>query len=271
VVIWHHGGVTSPNGRTRSAEWGETLARAGYVVVHPSRVDAPDVAPLRSECADNGITDPAQCATWYGWQRNGPLLTSFLIDRLHELPRLAPVLRNRLDASRIVVAGHSGGSGVALAVAGGSQRFVPTGPVYDQEDTRPLAFLLSAPQGPAYAGFGSGFDEERSFVDVDRPLLLITGMGDETGEPVPTRLTAWITSRPGNKTLVWDTDPRAVHETMDIDRCDTPLRADHCRWIASAGVAWLDAVVRNRREAQTWLASESLETLTGAAIELNRR
>jgi dienelactone hydrolase len=271
VVIWHHGGVTSPIGRTRSAEWGERLARAGYVVIHPSRVDAPDATPFLPECAANGITDPVLCASFYGFHRNGPQITSFLIDRLRTLENLAPVLRNRLDATRIVVAGHSGGTGAVLANAGASQQWVPGGPVYEQTDPRPIAFLASAPQGPAYAGFGSGFDEERSFVDIDRPLLMITGMGDVTGEPVPTRLTAWITSLPGNKALLWDTDPHAVHETMDTDKCDTAVRADHCRWIGSAGVAWLDAVVRGRQEARSWLASDQLATLTRGAIELHAR
>jgi hypothetical protein len=38
VVIWNHGGAPSPNGKTRSDEWGNTLAAAGYVVIHPSRL-----------------------------------------------------------------------------------------------------------------------------------------------------------------------------------------------------------------------------------------
>jgi hypothetical protein len=144
-------------------------------------------------------------------------------------------------------------------------------PSHGEADPRPIAFLAAAPQGPAYAGFRSGFDEERGFVDIERPLLLITGKGDETGEPVPTRLTAWITSQPGRKSLVWDTDPEAVHGTMNRAQCETPVQADHCDWLASAGVAWLDAVVRNRREAQEWLDSDALATLTQGAIELHDR
>jgi hypothetical protein len=63
----------------------------------------------------------------------------------------------------------------------------------------------------------------------------------------------------------------AVHETMDVDKCDTPLRADHCRWIASTGLAFLDALVRERDEAKEWLRSNALEVLSGGAIELHRR
>jgi predicted dienelactone hydrolase len=252
-------------------EWGETLARAGYVVIHPARVEAPDPSPYLAECAAIGVSDPALCAGWYGYHRNGPLITGVVIDQLPEIEGLVPELRDRLDAGKIVVAGHSGGTGAVFANAGGRQQFVPGGPVYREEDPRPIAFLAASPQGPAYAGFRTGFDEKRGFVGIERPLLLITGMGDETDEPVPTRLTAWITSQPGQKTLVWDTDPEAVHETMDIDRCDTPVRADHCEWLAAAGLAWLDAVVRDRREAWDWLAEDALATLTGGAIELHER
>jgi hypothetical protein len=271
IVIWHHGGLTSANGRTRSAEWGEALARAGYVVIHPSRMTPADVTPYLRECAANGFPAPAQCAEWLGVHRWGAETTSLVIDRLRELERRSPALRNRLDPSRVVVAGHSAGTTTVLATAGASQQWVDGGPVYDREDRRPIAFLASAPQGPLYAGFNSGFDEERSFVDIDRPLMLITGMGDETGEPVPTRLTSWITSRPGNKLLLWDTDPHAVHETMDIDKCDTPVREAHCRWIESAGLAYLDAVARNRAAAMEWLASDAFAIATAGAIELHRR
>ena len=270
VVIWNHGGDPSEIGMNRSAEWGETLARAGYVVIHPSRVLPDDVTPLLPECQANGFPDPAECALWIASMRYGPQTTSFIIDRLAEVVDSAPS-QARLDTTKIVVAGHSAGTTTVLANAGASQQWVEGGPIFNEEDERPIAFMATAPQGPTYAGYRSGFDEERSFLGIERPFLFVTGMGDKTGEPVPTRLTAWITSEPGNKALVWDTDAEAVHETMDIDKCDTPLRADHCAWIASAGVAYLDAVVRRRAEAIQWLASDAFESATGGAIELNRR
>jgi hypothetical protein len=101
--------------------------------------------------------------------------------------------------------------------------------------------------------------------------MFVTGVGDETGEPPEARVSAWLTSAPGDKTLLWDTVAEAVHETMDIDRCDTPGRADHCAWIGSAGLAFLDAMVRQRPEAEEWLRSGALEVLSAGAIELHRR
>ena len=102
--------------------------------------------------------------------------------------------------------------------------------------------------------------------------MFITGVGDETGEPPESRTAAWLTAQgTGDLYLSWDTDRRAVHETMDIDKCDTATRSDHCRWIGSAGLAFLDATVRLRPEAQHWLDSDAYRVLTGGAIELHNR
>jgi hypothetical protein len=63
----------------------------------------------------------------------------------------------------------------------------------------------------------------------------------------------------------------AVHETMDFDKCNTAVRADHCNWIGSAGLGFLDAVVRQRPEAQAWMRSNVLEVLSSGASEIHRR
>ena len=270
VVIWNHGGDPSPRGNTRSEEWGTTLAAAGYIVIHPSRVPVEDIKGFRTECKANGFKPPEECAFWLAQMRFGPQTVHFLIDHLTDVQASNPALGGMFDMSRLVVAGHSAGTTSVLAAAGASQQWLEGGPIYSERDSRPIAFLASGPQGPLYAGFNSGF-QSNSFVEVDRPFMFITGVGDETGEPSETRTTGWLTSASGNKVLSWDTDPRAVHETMDIHKCDTDVQESHCRWIASAGVAFLDAVVRGRPEAQDWMASNALNVLSRGAIEIHRR
>jgi hypothetical protein len=269
VVIWNHGGAPSVNGRLRSDEWGEALARAGYVVIHPSRTVPTDLAPLRAECTASGFDTPEECGFWIANMRYGPQNTAFLLRQLGAIEAADPALAGHLDPSRVVVAGHSAGSTTVLANAGAAQRW--EGPTFHETTPEPIAFLATGPQGPTYAGFSSGFADASSFAAIDRPFLFVTGMGDLTGEPVPTRVTAWLTAPAGQKTLLWDTKAEAVHETMDVNKCDTALRADHCRWIASAGVAYLDAVVRHRGAAQKWLSSTSLGTASGGALELHTR
>lgn len=283
VVIWNHGGAPSSNGATRSVEWGERLARAGYVVIHPSRTPIPDHRPYEAECASNGFLTPDECIYWISQFRFGPQNTHFLIDHLADVELQARLRRGMLDASRIVVAGHSAGSATVLANAGAWQQWVSSGPVYDERDDAPIAFLATGVQGSMYAGFHSGFQSPgpdpligaHSFAGIERPFMFITGVGDETGEPSEARVGAWLTSQGGNKLLLWDTDPGARHETMDTDLCegrrDPVVPEGHCEWIGSAGLAYLDAVVRGQPRALAWVQSGAIEVLSGGSIELHRR
>jgi hypothetical protein len=148
-------------------------------------------------------------------------------------------------------------------------RSIP-GPIYRERIDGIVAFMGSGMQGPMYAGFKSGF-QPGSFYDIDRPLLVITGKGDESGEPSESRTSSWLTSEPGSKYLSWDIEIEAEHETMNVNTCGSPLQSNHCRWITSLGIAYVDAFVRQRPEAIAWLASDSYSTLTGGAIELHRR
>ena len=170
-----------------------------------------------------------------------------------------------------MVGGHSAGSTAPLANAGAWQQW-ETGTVpIDERVDEPVAFMATGVQGPMYAGFPTGFQPD-SFAGIDRPFLSITGVGDETGEPPETRVTNWLTSvGAGDKVLSWDTEPRAVHETMNIRKCDTEVRAAHCDWIADIGIAFLDAAVQHRPEARDWLDSDAVDVLTGGAIEIHRR
>jgi hypothetical protein len=151
--------------------------------------------------------------------------------------------------------------------------------VHRDRDDRPIAFIATGPHGPDYGSFRDGFRED-SFNEIDsRPFLWISGRGDETGrvgetnhEPSEARTAGWLTSTRGNKYLSWDNDPVAVHETMDIDKCNqNPVQQAHCEAFAMLGVAFLDAVVRQRREAIDYLASPDYDVLSGGVIELHRR
>jgi pimeloyl-ACP methyl ester carboxylesterase len=248
------------------------------VVIHPSRVLIADATPFEAECRVNGFDTPEECAHWVSQFRYGPLTTTFLINGLSQLMADIPALRGRLDVAKIVVGGHSAGSTAPLVNAGAWQQWLQTSPKYFTIDARPIAFIASGTQGPMYAGFRSGFqaapfdgNKRSSYAGIGRPFLFITGVGDETQEPPESRVTAWLSSLRGGKVLSWDLSPEALHETMDIHRCDTTLRARHCAWIESAGVAFVDAVVRERPEAREWLASEAYEVLTEGAIELHTR
>ncbi len=287
VVIWHHGGDPREDGKNDSVDWGNLLARAGYVVIHPSRVlpDSPLAPDEVDACADSGFgTDESSCQYWLANYRYGAVTTEFLIRRLDDLEAADPALTGLFDHDTIAVAGFSAGTTSVHVNAGAWQQWDAGSQRYHEPVRGPVAFFAAGPQGPEYAGFNSGFQsrdgdaedgtgwDEHSWVGIERPYMFVTGVGDETNEPPESRVAGFLTSVGNdNKFLLWDTEPTAVHNTMNINKCDTDIRADHCEWIASAGLAYFDLTLRGRREARRWLASDALDILTADAIELYRR
>jgi hypothetical protein len=246
------------------------LAAAGYVVIHPSRMPILNATPFLPECALNGMTDPAVCAEWIAQSRYGPQTTHFLIDRLAVIDAAIPA---GLDRDRIVVAGHSAGTITVLANAGATQQWVMGGPVYNEVDSRPMAFFGTGPQGPMYAAFlVAGFPEGENYKPIDRPFGFVSGHGDRNGNDPASRTAGWLFAMQGHKYLSWDTSPEAHHETMNIHDCTGLVRANHCRWIEAFGLAFFDALVRQRPQAIAWLADpDAYSVLTGGAIESHRR
>lgn len=286
VVIWNHGGEPRPEGRLGSSEWSTAMAQAGYVVIHPSRNPITDPLPFETQCTDNGADPGVGCIGWVSHSLYGPQNTDFIIDNFATIQALRPALSGRLNANKVVVAGWSAGTTVALANAGAWRQFDPAGPVHDQKSTRPIGFMAVAPFGPDYGGFyyslaaNFGGFQSLSFDDIDeRPFLFITGKGDygPTFEPdsqlvkSEARTTGWMRATPGSKYLAWDTRIQATHGTVNISDCGTVLKAAHCAAITSLGIAYLDMVTRGRPAATSWLASDAFETLIGNEIELNRR
>ncbi len=269
AIIWNHGGDPSEDGRRRSMDWGQTLAAAGYVAIHPSRIPVPRPAQFRRQCKKNGFRSVRECERWIAQARVGPMNVRYIID---DLSIIETTIGVNIDASKIAVAGHSAGTIAVFSNAGAWQRWKPNGPIYSERDDRPVAFFATGPQGTMYANYLlAGFQSGDSFEPIDRPLALVTGVGDRTGEPPESRITAWLKSMQGNKYLSYDTNPAAVHETMNINVCDSDIQNLHCTWIASFGLAYFDAVLRERREAITWLQSDAYQILTNGEIELHRR
>lgn len=280
VIIWHHGGDPDPPGsaspgRERSAEWGKALARAGYVVVHVSRVQV--TAPTQfdiAECRRNGfipasgqpsLAQAQGCIKWLSQFRYGPQNTQFVLDRLPLLP--APIAR-MFDLSRVAVAGHSAGSAAVQANAGAWQQWGSHR--YSERVEGVRAFMGSGMQGPTYAGFGNGFQHD-SYYGIDRPMLTITGRGDYTGEPSASKASSFLMSARNDKFLSWATALEALHETMNINTCGGPIRTWHCRWFEPLGIAFMDAYLRDRPEALEWLASDAYTRLTLGTVDLSRR
>ena len=263
VVVWSHGGgprKTAAPGM--NWEWGVTLARAGYVVVHPAHVPG-DQAAL---CEKLGVTDPQQCRaindmTWYRATDARAVL-----DALPEVAAAFPELRGRLDLDRVAYAGHSFGAFTTMTVAGARVDYAPGHMDVSWKHSLPRAFIALSPQGPDRFGFHDG-----SWRDLDRPMLTASGRGDTTGRPplgeqAADRRIPFRRMPPGDKYELWLHSEDAIHRTFSLS--DKGPGSRFSQPIAMTAVAFLDAHVLDHRPARRWLASSNVVVLAGGEAEL---
>lgn len=274
VVFWHHGGGTNPLQPASTYPFGsirraQSLAAAGYIVIQIGRVPRVNLtAADLAFCAASAVPD---CGSYIGWHRDGALNTAYVAAQLPGLlVGQMPGFTGIVDASRIAIGGWSGGSSVALNHAGADKRVQPAVPVPGT-----LAYVLDAPVGTVESGYNSSFDKDAFHALGAIPALFTTGRGDEQpppdDQPAEARTAAWLGASAGGKLLSWDTLDEVGHAQMDLNECLTPVQQQHCRWMQSLAVAFLDAKVRALPNAVRWLASPAYVTLTGGVIELHRR
>lgn len=273
VIIYNHGGGPTATGHTRvnSQAWPIVWAKAGYIVISPSR--APQPTPNAGElaiCAAHTVGPPS-CPNFLGHTIYGPANTDFLIGRLSALQAAIPALNGLVRSDKVIVAGWSGGSTVPMGNAGATRQMNTTTPVLSQKSTKPIGFFGIATMGPDYAGYDAGY-QSTSYDTIDgRPFFFVTGRGDTNGKPSEPRTTAWLRSRPGGKFLSYARSLLVTHGTVNLSDCGTTLRKTHCAWMTSAGLAFVDAVAKGRPTAKAWIASDAYEVLTDGAIEFHDR
>jgi hypothetical protein len=196
-----------------------------------------------------------------------------------------------VDASRIAYAGHSAGAGSTMMVAGAARRYRNTTEDLLVMDPRPVAFLSCSPQGPDDAGFTtSSFTRERCEElaapdDRDgcftRPHLVLTSRGDGGDDEGENRRLSFDLAPDGDRYLGYIAEQAAQHTTFNYETegcerysrenalgSDFPERCNTYRlWQRSAALAFLDATLRDSAEAQTYLESDNMSVLSGAALE----
>lgn len=265
VVVWVHGGDADVNGRLGSREWSETLAQAGYVVVHPSILPR-DAAGRNALWAEFGLLpDQAVACTFNPVFVDRPRDTSAVIDALPALASQFPALAGRLDLARVVVAGHSFGAFTARAVAGARLDLCPSGtgapvdwPYRDVRftDPRPIAFLALSPQGPGRLAFF-----EDSFGVLTRPEFMATGRGDVTPAETPAdRLRSFQLIAPRGKYLLYIDDDRATHATFNLNE---PLAPEFDPWLQSHVLAFLGAEVCGDPASAAYLFDGAIDAVSG--------
>ncbi|MEM0964357.1 MAG: hypothetical protein AAGK21_17655, partial [Bacteroidota bacterium] len=113
VVVWSHGGGDGKTNPLRSGPaWGDALAEAGYVVASVAITPRPR-GQVRALCRHVGYSSRDACRANFRsvkYDRQHDL--SAVIDWVEEMST-DPAWADRIDPSRIVVGGHSAGSGGA--------------------------------------------------------------------------------------------------------------------------------------------------------------
>lgn len=205
VVIFSHGFGGSLSAFQNS---GRAWAARGVVVMHPTHADSlqfPD--PSLPEDDARAIRQAFAAAT--GERPTGAALAEamerpvFLRSRLADLSfllslvrardaRLPAAVRERIDPSRLGMAGHSFGAYLTLAACGARLSPEPPPPM-------PYGFragLVISGQGSGRLGLRPG-----AFERMSGPLFSVTGSRDfgAAGETPEWRLEAFRTSRPGRK------------------------------------------------------------------------
>ena len=236
AVVWSHGGSTGRRTPTHvGVGWGRVMNEAGVAFVaiaHPGRSDDDRVAL----CAATGAAD---CATF------NPLMW----DRPHDVVAVldwveANATRLGIDASRLVYGGHSAGATGALMVAGMEPPMITasTLPI----DQRPIGFIAASPPGTEVRGLSAA-----SFVDLDRPVLLLSGSGDSTRSTsaADRRTTFDLLAGDLRFSHYWAHDELARHGTFDLDpsscrRSGGTRRGcrDLVESIAMAGVGFVESL-----------------------------
>lgn len=288
VVLWSHGGADGKDSpATSMVEWSEASARAGYLAISIAHAHR-GPASRRRLCAAVGIADDPTCTIfkYLNWDRPHDIRAV-----LDELERTAAgEWRGQVDLQRIAVGGHSAGAGGTQSIAGAKRRIVDA-PI-DLSDPRPVAFLAFSPQQPGSEGFfDTRFGDDRhSWTDVHRPMLVATGDGDNTADPgsepgslvgdLPfgRRIGFQRMSADGNKYALYLHDANAFHTLFELNaaKCVLPgvdprRCTESIRWLTSAGLAFLDAYLRELPAAREWLDSDRVEIASEGVAEWQRK
>jgi predicted dienelactone hydrolase len=206
---------------------------------------------------------------------------SFVLDRVLADEHDIGLLRSRVDADRIGVAGHSAGSSTALALVGLKSR-TRDGGVEQSRDPRVRAVLAMSPQigsvgSDARGGRGDTGLYEDSWSGIHVPVLLMNGTRDYG-------VIGAVRDDPGARHLVFERLPGPDVWYLDIEGAEHHAfsasrpyyRAGardprHHGWIAATATAFFDAYLRGDGEALAWLDDGGPEQMAGGELRFEGR
>jgi predicted dienelactone hydrolase len=268
IVFSHGGGGSKDNYQTFGRFW----ASHGYVVIHPTHDDS--IALLRKRASVSDWREPLRkMANDPKVWESRPRDVSFVIDSLAGIEGLAPPLKGKMNRNVIGVGGHSFGAYTSMLI-GGATIDIPNGPKKQSyADRRVRAIVVLSGQGRGQQGMTGG-----SWDKLSLPMLNVTGSED--------RSMMNITSAPGQSGSDWKQEPFRFCPPGDkyqlfVEGMDHGLggagggnaglfreNPAHVRYLKSATLAFLNAYLKNDKQAGAWLRSDKIGN---SAVRWERR
>ena len=254
IIVFSHGAWGSKDGYFAL---GQYWASHGYVSIHPSHADSRKDAGFRGSLRDT-INDPQ------AWQ-DRPKDISFVLDSLLTIEEKAPVLRGKLDRTRIGVGGHSFGAYTAEAVAGATVT-MPGKAQVSFADKRVRAFVVMSPQGTGEMGL-----TDHSWDNIRVPMFLMYGTRDfGTQRRTPNwRSQPFYYSPPGDKfDMVLE---GATHFTFVGPMREGAAIKPLFQCVEMYSQAFWDAYLKGDTRAKQSLSDGSLSTACGGLANLQMK
>jgi hypothetical protein len=233
----------NPDGHLGDRTWGNTLASAGFVVIHlnsPETAAAAYCVELQvppAECEGGDFTrHPSAGGTLHSIWIAQPRDASTVLDQLAYVGSQIGV---QLDASRVAAAGRLGGAHTVMLLGGARVDISPSVRGFSAPDQRFAAHLVILPQVSGQLGFSA-----TSWTGITKPVLMQTYYNSETYAFMP----------PGDKYQAFFTSSQATIPAFTLEDSGNPLTV----FIGRNGVAFFDAYLRGLPAARTWLTTNQL-------------
>lgn len=160
VVVLSHGGGSSKDGYARVADhW----ASHGYVVIAPTHMDSRTLGFDVSKASGRAMAEVTLSRMKD---------VTFIATRLAEIAKLIPGLADKMDAKRLVAAGHSMGGGTALSATGLRLKNKRDGSVVAMDNPGFLGLILLSEPGR------NPVMPDEPWRQVSLPTLVYTGTND---------------------------------------------------------------------------------------------
>jgi predicted dienelactone hydrolase len=211
-----------------------------------------------------------------------PKDVSFALDRAEEWNRHHPVLKRKLDLTRIGMLGHSFGAYTTLVTCGARVALDWLTPAValgkglgpDLSDARVKACVALSPQGP-----GEPFFLETSFATINRPVLGITGSEDKAQDLSPENRRRFFALIPaGDKIFLWlaNADHNGFSDSTGSGKLKLPSKSrdDVQAIVRAVTLLFFESHLRGSKDADNALSAEALKPLLHGVVndlELQRK